>query len=65
MALIDADGKLLGIDWSVWKVVGWLGNLVFFSRFFMGPPRLQTDIAHCPGAELLLNSLLAFQHHAS
>src|SRR5206468_2240792 len=31
---VHAD-KLLGIDWSVWKVVGWLGNLVFFSRFFV------------------------------
>jgi lipid-A-disaccharide synthase-like uncharacterized protein len=29
------DGKLLGIDWSIWKIVGWLGNLVFFSRFFV------------------------------
>jgi lipid-A-disaccharide synthase-like uncharacterized protein len=28
-------GKLLGIQWSVWKVVGWLGNAVFFSRFFV------------------------------
>src|SRR3954468_24747675 len=27
--------KFLGIDWSVWKVVGWLGNAVFFSRFFV------------------------------
>jgi len=27
--------KFLGIDWSVWKFVGWLGNLVFFSRFFV------------------------------
>jgi lipid-A-disaccharide synthase-like uncharacterized protein len=33
--LIWHDGKLLGIEWSVWKVVGWLGNLVFFSRFFV------------------------------
>ena len=33
--LIWHDGKLLGIDWSVWKVVGWLGNAVFFSRFFV------------------------------
>src|SRR5258708_7122734 len=33
--LIWHDGKLLGIDWSAWKVVGWLGNLVFFSRFFV------------------------------
>lgn len=29
------DGKFLGIDWSVWKVIGWLGNVVFFSRFFV------------------------------
>ena len=28
-----SDGKLLGIDWSIWKIVGWLGNFVFFSRF--------------------------------
>lgn len=29
------DGKLLGIDWNFWKIVGWLGNLVFFSRFMV------------------------------
>ena len=29
------DGKLFGIDWSVWKVVGWVGNAVFFSRFLV------------------------------
>ncbi len=29
------DAKFLGIQWSVWKVVGWLGNLIFFSRFFL------------------------------
>jgi lipid-A-disaccharide synthase-like uncharacterized protein len=29
------DGKLLGITWTVWKIVGWLGNAVFFSRFFV------------------------------
>ena len=33
--LVWHDGKLFGIDWSVWKVVGWLGNAVFFSRFFV------------------------------
>jgi len=27
--------KLLGIEWSVWKVIGWMGNAVFFSRFFV------------------------------
>ena len=35
LALIWHDGKFLSIDWSVWKVIGWLGNLVFFSRFFV------------------------------
>jgi lipid-A-disaccharide synthase-like uncharacterized protein len=29
------DHKFLGIEWGVWKVVGWVGNLVFFSRFFV------------------------------
>lgn len=29
------DGKLLGIEWHFWKVVGWAGNLTFFSRFLV------------------------------
>jgi lipid-A-disaccharide synthase-like uncharacterized protein len=29
------DGKFLGITWDAWKVLGWLGNAVFFSRFFV------------------------------
>src|SRR5580658_9064413 len=29
------DGKFLGIEWTVWKVVGWLGNAIFFSRFLV------------------------------
>jgi lipid-A-disaccharide synthase-like uncharacterized protein len=33
--LISHDGKFLGVDWSIWKIVGWLGNAVFFSRFFV------------------------------
>ena len=33
--LIWHDGKLLGIDWSIWKVIGWVGNFVFFTRFFI------------------------------
>ncbi|HWW02781.1 MAG TPA: lipid-A-disaccharide synthase N-terminal domain-containing protein [Candidatus Acidoferrum sp.] len=33
--LVWHSGKFLGVDWSVWKVVGWLGNAVFFSRFFV------------------------------
>ena len=35
MDLVWHDGRLFGIAWSVWKVVGWLGNGVFFSRFFV------------------------------
>lgn len=33
--LIWHDGKFLGITWGFWKIVGWLGNAVFFSRFFV------------------------------
>jgi len=33
--LLWHDGKFLGIEWGVWKVIGWLGNAVFFSRFFV------------------------------
>ena len=29
------NDKFLGIEWHAWKVVGWLGNAVFFSRFFV------------------------------
>ena len=29
------DGNLFGVDWSVWKIVGWVGNAVFFSRFIV------------------------------
>src|ERR1051325_9278644 len=35
MDLLWHDGKLLGIDWSLWKLIGWLGKPVFFSRFFV------------------------------
>ena len=29
------NGKFLWIDWHFWKVIGWLGNLVFFSRIYV------------------------------
>jgi len=32
---IFINSKFLGIEWHFWKVVGWLGNAVFFSRFFV------------------------------
>jgi lipid-A-disaccharide synthase-like uncharacterized protein len=28
-------GNFLGIDWHFWKLVGWAGNAVFFSRFIV------------------------------
>ena len=33
--LLWHDGKLLGITWNAWKVVGWTGNAIFFSRFLV------------------------------
>jgi len=33
--LIWHNGKLFGIEWSAWEVIGWLGNAFFFSRFFV------------------------------
>ena len=30
-----SNGRFLWIDWNAWKVIGWLGNVVFFSRFFV------------------------------
>jgi len=29
------NNKLFGVEWHFWKVVGWVGNGVFFSRFFV------------------------------
>jgi lipid-A-disaccharide synthase-like uncharacterized protein len=33
--LLWHDGKLFGIEWNYWKIIGWLGNAIFFSRFFV------------------------------
>src|SRR5258708_16614728 len=33
--LVWHDGKFGCVQWGVWKVIGWLGNAVFFSRFFV------------------------------
>lgn len=33
--LLSHDGKFLGIEWGLWKAIGWLGNLIFFARFFV------------------------------
>jgi len=29
------DGKFLGITWTIWKVIGWLGSVVFSTRFIV------------------------------
>jgi lipid-A-disaccharide synthase-like uncharacterized protein len=33
--LLAPGGKFLGIEWHFWKVVGWMGNILFTSRFFV------------------------------
>jgi lipid-A-disaccharide synthase-like uncharacterized protein len=33
--LVWHDGKMFGIEWSFWKVIGWVGNFIFFTRFFV------------------------------
>lgn len=33
--LLWHDGKFLGIAWGAWKMVGWAGNAVFSTRFFV------------------------------
>jgi lipid-A-disaccharide synthase-like uncharacterized protein len=33
--LLWHHGNFLGIEWNVWKAIGWLGNATFFSRFFV------------------------------
>jgi lipid-A-disaccharide synthase-like uncharacterized protein len=40
LAMIDwqagfSDGRFFWINWHFWKVIGWLGNLVFMSRFII------------------------------
>jgi lipid-A-disaccharide synthase-like uncharacterized protein len=34
-AFIWHGDRLFGVELSAWKIVGWLGNAVFFSRFFV------------------------------
>jgi len=34
-SLLWHHDKFLGITWNTWKVIGFMGNAVFFSRFFV------------------------------
>lgn len=34
-SLLWHDGKFLGIEWHLWKVIGWAGNVAFTSRFLV------------------------------
>jgi lipid-A-disaccharide synthase-like uncharacterized protein len=29
------NDKFLGVEWHWWKIIGWLGNVAFFSRFMV------------------------------
>src|SRR5688572_32769035 len=35
LAQLFSNTNFLGIKWHPWKFVGWVGNIVFFSRFFV------------------------------
>lgn len=34
-AVIYFQDRLFGIEWHLWKIIGWAGNIVFFLRFFV------------------------------
>jgi lipid-A-disaccharide synthase-like uncharacterized protein len=34
-SLLWHHDKFLGITWNTWKIIGFIGNAVFFSRFFV------------------------------
>ena len=70
--LIWHGGKFLGIEWHFWKVIGWLGNAVFFSRFFVqwyATEKLKRVVVptafwwlSLAGSLLLLSYALFYQH---
>lgn len=35
LAQVVSSARFAGIEWHFWKVVGWAGNMIFFSRFFV------------------------------
>jgi len=34
-SIVLGDGTFLGLSWDSWKAVGWTGNVLFGSRFFV------------------------------
>jgi len=64
--------KFLGITWNIWKVIGWLGNAAFFSRFFVqwyATEKLKRVVVptafwwlSLAGSLLLLSYALFYQH---
>jgi lipid-A-disaccharide synthase-like uncharacterized protein len=70
--LLWPHDKFLGIEWSVWKVVGWMGNAVFSSRFlvqwYATEKRKQVVVPllfwwlSLAGSLLLLSYALFYQH---
>jgi lipid-A-disaccharide synthase-like uncharacterized protein len=70
--LLWPHGKFLGIAWSVWKVIGWMGNAIFFSRFlvqwYATEKRRQVVVPplfwwlSLAGSLLLLSYALFYQH---
>ncbi len=35
MFAVALTGKFLGVEWHTWQVIGWVGNVCFFSRFIV------------------------------
>ena len=72
MNVLWHDGKFLGVQWGVWKAVGWTGNAVFFSRFFVqwyATEKLKRVVVPAAfwwlslaGSLLLLSYALFYQH---
>jgi len=66
------NGRFFWIEWHFWKAVGWLGNAVFFSRFFVqwyATERLKRVVVPATfwwlslaGSLLLLSYALLFKH---
>ena len=70
--LLWHNGNFLGIEWHAWKVVGWLGNAIFSTRFLVQwyatekQKRVVIPVAFwwlsLTGALLLFSYALFYQH---